>query len=331
MEIKLKGEKSETVKQIIFDLLDIFKLVGIPLKGLSDRSLEKMAIACMAVGQIKHSLSEAQSVSSGIFYKTRDIIKFENANYSENISSGSYDDIRRKDLKLLVEASLIVRSSSVTNKATNNPSQGYALNDDFSELLHKYHENNWEICLQHFNSHHQQLSDELAKRREMSKVPVTLPNGQKLDLSYGEHNQLQKAIIEEFLPRFGFSRMEVLYIGDTSNKFLYKEDKLLSELNFFTLEHDELPDIVAYNKDKNLLYLIEAVHSSGPMDELRVKNLKKLLKKCPCNILFFTAFQKRDTFKKWASQIAWETEVWIAENPDHLIHFNGYKFLELHK
>ncbi len=25
--------------------------------------------------------------------------------------------------------------------------------------------------------------------------------------------------------------------------------------------------------------------------------------------------------------VAWETEVWIADNPDHLVHFNGHKFL----
>lgn len=330
MKISLTGNKSEAVQKVIFDLLDILELVGIPLKGLSERRLEKMAMACMAVGQIKTSLSEAQAASSKLFYKTRDIINFENANYSENISKGSYDDIRRKDLILLVEASLVVRSSSVTDQATNNPSRGYALSDDFATLLHMYQTKNWELCLQHFKLHHHKLSDELAKRREMSKVPVTLPNGQKLNLSYGEHNELQKAIIEDFLPRFGFGA-EILYVGDTSDKYLVREDQTLQELKFFTLEHDELPDIVAYSKEKSLLYLIEAVHSAGPMNELRVRRLKTLLKDCPLSIIFFTAFQNKETFKKWVADIAWETEVWIAENPDHLIHFNGYKFLELHK
>ncbi|MFS2517149.1 MULTISPECIES: BsuBI/PstI family type II restriction endonuclease [Parabacteroides] len=27
------------------------------------------------------------------------------------------------------------------------------------------------------------------------------------------------------------------------------------------------------------------------------------------------------------ADIAWETEVWIAENPGHMIHFNGDRFI----
>lgn len=330
MKITFTGNKSESVKKSISDLLDIFRVVGIPLDDLSDRRLEKMAMACMAVAQIKTSFSEAQSVESGVFYKSRDIINFENANYSENISSGSYDDIRRKDLILLVEADLVVRSSSVTEQATNNPSRGYALSRDFTVLLKAYGTNLWDTRLSEFKATHPLLCETLAHRREMAKNPVTLPGGRKLTLSFGEHNVLQKAIIEEFLPRFGFGA-EVLYVGDTSDKFLLREDARLGELIFFPLEHGELPDVVAFSREKNLLYLIEAVHSFGPMSELRVMKLKRLLEKCPAEVAFFTAFQSKDIFRKWACDIAWETEVWIAESPEHLIHFNGTKFLEIHK
>ncbi|MFI5140656.1 MAG: BsuBI/PstI family type II restriction endonuclease [Sphingobacteriales bacterium] len=137
---------------------------------------------------------------------------------------------------------------------------------------------------------------------------------------------LQKAIVDEFLPRFG-QGCEVLYIGDTSNKSLYMEKEELQSLRFFELSHDELPDIIAYNKKKNWLYLIEAVHSSGPISEVRLYELKQLLKECPAELIFVTTFLNRDTFRKWSAQIAWETEVWIADKPDHLIHFNGHKFL----
>ena len=330
MKISLSGSKSEAVKNCIFDLLDIFQIVGIPIDGLTDRRLEKMAMACMAAGQIKTSLSESQSAESGVFYKSRDIINFENAYYSENISLGSYDDIRRKDLILLVEAFLVVRSSSVTEQATNDPSRGYALSRDFAELLKAYGTDSWNVVLKKFSATHQLLCEELARRRELSKIPVALPDGRKLTLSFGEHNELQKAIIEEFLPRFGFGA-ELLYVGDTSDKFLLRENARLEELNFFPLEHDELPDVVAYSSKKNLLYLIEAVHSAGPMSELRVMKLKRHLEKCPAEVAFFTAFQSKDIFRKWACDIAWETEVWIAESPEHLIHFNGFKFLEIHK
>ncbi len=155
---------------------------------------------------------------------------------------------------------------------------------------------------------------------------MTLPNGKPLELSLGEHNVLQKEIIEQFLPRFG-SDCEVLYIGDTVNKILHIVKEELHKLNFFELSHDELPDIIAYSKKHNWLYLIEAVHSSGTMNEIRVLELKKLLKDSSVELIFITGFLTRTDFKKWMLDIAWETEVWIADNPDHLVHFNGHKFL----
>jgi type II restriction enzyme len=106
---------------------------------------------------------------------------------------------------------------------------------------------------------------------------------------------------------------------------------LLNKSNFFELSHDELPDIIAYNSTDNWLFLIEAVHSAGPMSEIRVHELKKLLEDCNAGLIFVTAFLKRGDFRKWSADIAWETEVWIADNPDHLIHFNGSKFLGPYK
>jgi adenine-specific DNA-methyltransferase len=43
--------------------------------------------------------------------------------------------------------------------------------------------------------------------------------------------------------------------------------------------------------------------------------------------VYVTAFLDKADFRKYAADIAWETEVWIAETPDHMIHFNGPKFL----
>lgn len=105
----------------------------------------------------------------------------------------------------------------------------------------------------------------------------------------------------------------------------------MEQIGFFALEHDELPDVVAYCKEKNLLFLIEAVHSAGPMDEIRVRKLKKQLKNCAAIHIFVTSFLNKKELRKWVEKIAWESEVWIADNPEHMIHFNGFKFLEIHK
>ena len=264
--------------------------------------------------------------SDNTHLQTRQIITFINKHFEENISSGSYDDIRRKDLKLLVVADLIVNSGDKLSAATNDPTRGYALHTDFKNLVVQYKTKNWIDALSNFNSTRPSLAELLERKRNIEKIPVTLPGGKPLTLSLGEHNVLQKAVIEQFLPRFG-SDCCVLYIGDTSNKMLHIEEDELKKLNFFELSHDELPDIIAYSEKNNWLYLIEAVHSSGPMSEIRVHELKKLLNNCKAELIFVTSFLTKSDFRKWVINIAWETEVWIADNPDHLIHFNGHKFL----
>ena len=330
MIIKIQTGTPTKVKNLVFNILDVFKLIGIPVDN-TDRKLERMAKACLAVGKIKKDFSEACSFEDG-FTRTRDIIAFENEYLGEDISSGSYDDIRRQDLKLLVEAGIIVNSSSTEEQATNNPSRGYGLSTSFANLLHSFGSSRWEILLNEFRKETKSLKEELERRRDLQTVPVTLPNGKTIVLSYGEHNDLQKAIIEVFLPLFGFGA-EVLYVGDTKDKFLHLEKAELEKIKFFTLEHEELPDVVAFSREKNLLYLIEAYHSTGEWDEIRVRKVKRKLEEsgCTANVVFFTAFENKNIFKQKAKDIAWETEVWIADSPEHLVHFNGCKFLELHK
>jgi type II restriction enzyme len=322
----LKSTKSKKVQKVINEAIEILEAAGIPIATKSQRALEKMALAFLAVGGVTKDWSKVKSVKDSYFLKTRDIINYINKNFEENISSGSYDDIRRKDLKLLVIADLVINSGENTGAATNNPTRGYALLTEFAEAIKDYGTSNWNKSIKTFNAKRENLSELLSRKRTLDKIPVTLPGGKALTLSLGDHNILQKKIIEEFLPIYG-NDCEVLYIGDTSNKLLHIEEDELKKLNFFKLSHDELPDVIAYNKKKNWLYLIEAYHSTGPMSELRVLELKKLLKDCKAQPIFVTAFLTKTDFKKIAADIAWETEVWTADYPDHLIHFNGHKFL----
>lgn len=331
MKIKVQAKTSAKVRSLVYNLLDVFQKIGIPVDG-TDRKVERMAKACLAVGKIKKSFAEALSEENDGFVRTRDIISFENENYGEHISPGSYDNIRRTDLKLLIEAGIVINSSSKENLATNNPSRGYALSKSFVELLYSYGSEEWDMRLSEYLKEAKSLKEVLECRRNLMKVPVTLPGGKRISLSYGAHNDLQKKIIETFLPLFGFGA-EVLYVGDTTDKFLHLDEKALKEINFFVLKHDELPDVVAYSHGKNLLYLIEAYHSTGEWNEIRVRKVKRKLKEsgCTADVVFFTAFETKNAFKQKAKDIAWETEVWIAESPEHLVHFNGYKFLDIHK
>ena len=313
-----KSKKSELVQQKINEALAILESVGVPINTKTERGLERMALCFLAVAGVTSDWSKAKENTN---LKSRDIISIFNKDFEEKVSSGSYDDIRRKDLKLLVLADLIINSGVNKGSATNDPTRGYALHPDFHKLIVTYNTEQWDKALIAFNQTKPNLAEILARKRDIEKIPVKLPNGKPLELSLGEHNLLQKRIIEDFLPRFGSDCM-VLYVGDTSNKLLHIEANELKKLNFFELSHDELPDIVAFSKKNNWLYLIEAVHSSGPMSEIRVLELRRLLKDCKAELIFVTAFLTRTEFRKWQMDIAWETEVWIADHSDHLIHFN---------
>jgi type II restriction enzyme len=255
-----KSTKSKANQKIINEALEILESVGIPFSSKSERGLEKMALSFLAVAGVTKDWKKAKSSEDNIHLKTRDIIQIINKNFEENISPGSYDDIRRKDLKLLVLADIVVNSGVNKGSATNDPTRGYALQPDFKKLIITYNTPNWGITLKAFNKNRPSLSEILARKRNLEKIPVKLPSGKPLELSLGEHNVLQKALIEDFLPRYG-SDCEVLYIGDTSNKILHIEEQELKKLKFFDLSHDELPDIIAYSRKNNWLYLIEAVHS----------------------------------------------------------------------
>jgi BsuBI/PstI restriction endonuclease domain len=142
-------------------------------------------------------------------------------------------------------------------------------------------------------------------------------------------SHLQEAVIADFLPRFGHSA-KVLYIGGMQDALLSVETDQLQGLGIFELSQDKLPDVVAYSAAKNWLYLIEIVHSANPITEFRKRGLEQLTKKCSASIVYVSAFLTRLAFSDFSHEIAWETEVWIAESPDHLIHFNGDKFLGPH-
>jgi hypothetical protein len=325
-------EKPAKLVKLINEALLVLSRLGIPLDGLKPRELEKMAMAFLAVADVKRSAdwSKARIREGKEALKSRDIIAYLNQHFEEEISMGSYDDIRRKDLKLPVVAGIIIASANKPNAARNDPTRGFSLSPEYVELIQRFGQPDWEAAMEEFMADKPTLAERLDAARLIEVVPIRLPDGQMLQFSPGEHNLLQKAIIEQFLPRYGYGA-EVLYVGDTAKKFLVREEAKLRALKFFELEHGELPDVVAYSATKNWLFLVEAVHSSGPISSVRLLELKRLAKECTADIIFVTAFLTRNIFRKFAPDIAWETEVWIADAPDHLVHFDGEKFLGPYK
>lgn len=224
-----------------------------------------------------------------------------------------------------VEAGLILKSAGKDDAATNDGTRGYAINPDYKDLLDHFGTPSWRSKVSQFMEKKQALKEALEKKRKILLIPVNV-GGKIFNFTPGKHNALQKSIIEEFIPRFGRGA-RVLYVGDTADKFLFRDEAQLVNLGFFELSHDKLPDVVAYSEEKNWLFLIEAVHSANPITPMRRYTLEKLTHECLASVVYVTAFPDRATFRKFAVEVAWETEVWIADAPDHMIHFNGDKFL----
>ena len=132
--------------------------------------------------------------------------------------------------------------------------------------------------------------------------------------------------MQQFLPKFA-PTAKVLYLGDTSDKRLIVKSEDLERLGVPFSEHDNFPDVVAYDEERQWLFLIEAVTSHGPVSPKRFAELEESLAGCTVGRVYVTAFPSFKLFARYASAIAWDTEVWIAEAPEHMLHFNGDRFM----
>ncbi len=253
--------------------------------------------------------------------RIHDVIAFANNNYGTTYAENSRETFRKQAMHHFRNAAFIEDNG----KATNSPNYRYHLTDEMLHLIQSYRKEEWKRNLSEFLTAHESLVQMYASKRSMKKMPVKV-NGVDLTFSPGKHNQLQKAIIEEFAPRFA-PNSECLYVGDTIEKDLVKNEDKLRELGFDITLHDKMPDVVLYCEDKKWLYFIESVTSIGPMEPKRIKEIEELTTSVVAGKIYITAFLDFKTFKKFSETLAWETEVWIADMPDHMIHLNGDKFL----
>ena len=253
--------------------------------------------------------------------RIHDIIQFVNTFYDMSYAENSRETFRKQALHRFRTAALIEDNG----KATNSPNYRYRLTEETVQILRTMETPVWKEAVNRFLCYHEKLIDIYASKKRMTMMPVNI-NGENLKFSTGKHNELQKAIIEEFAPRFA-PNSECLYVGDTIEKDLVKNVEKLKELGFEITLHDKMPDVVLYREDKNWIYFVESVTSVGPMDPKRILEITEMTKNVTAGKIFVTAFLDFKTYKKFAEELAWETEVWIAEMPEHMIHLNGDRFM----
>lgn len=294
---------------------EFLESVGMP-KG------QQADICCyvlLAMAGIKPDMSWEDATNDWI--RIHDIIQFVSSNYGTSYAENSRETIRKQALHRFRTAALIEDNGM----ATNSPNYRYRITEETLEIIRAFQTEEWEKALKRYFNYHDRLIDMYASKKEMKMMPVRI-NGDDFKFSPGKHNELQKAIIEEFAPRFA-SNSECLYVGDTIKKDLVKNTEKLTELGFEITLHDKMPDVVLYKEDSNWIYFIESVTSVGPMDPKRILEITEMTKDVTAGKIFITAFLDFKTYKKFSEELAWDTEVWIAEMPEHMIHLNGDKFI----
>lgn len=299
----------------------ILKAFGLPPSQYNEMS----ALTFLAICNIKEK-DKWKNASRKSLSITKGIMSFVNDNFGKAYAPNTRETFRRQVLHQFVQARLADYNPDKPDLPVNSPNAHYALTKEALEVIQTFKTKEWKGMLENFVSKIGKLTDTYQKARELNLIPVTLHNGKTIKLSAGKHNVVQAAIVEKFAPRF-VKGGTLLYLGDTAKKNLYVEKEGLKELDIPIGQHSKLPDVVIYDNKRNWLFLIEAVTSHGPVSPKRLLELEEFLKNCKVGKIYVTAFSDMAEFKKHSNSIAWETEVWLVEVPDHMIHFNGDKFV----
>lgn len=257
------------------------------------------------------------------------IMNWMETEYGKNYAPNTRETVRRQTLHQFVDAGICLYNPDEPDRAVNSPKACYQITNELSDLLKLYGTSTWEQQLAKYLQNKETLAAQYAMARDMQMIPLTLPNGTKIKLSSGVHSQLIKDIVTEFGPRFA-PGSEVIYLGDTGAKQDFFDDKKLASLGVMLDKKGKLPDVVLFWPEKNWLLLIESVTSHGPVDGKRHAELNQLFTDSTAGLVFVTAFPDRKVMNKYLPVISWETEVWVADAPTHMIHFNGDRFLGPH-
>lgn len=306
----------------VSEAIDILKALGLPRAQQNERS----ALTLLALMDLGEDTPWSESQKRAIII--HDILVFAQEHYGKKYAENTRETIRRQTLHQFEQAGIVVINPDDPLRPTNSPKTCYEITDEALEAVKKYGTPDWRFSLQKFVKKKGKLVERYEKRKKTHLIPVELPDGTSVNFSPGKHNELQAKIIKEFQARF-CPNAKVVYVGDAARKLLHVDEKLSSELEIPITEHNKLPDVVLYDSQKNHLFLIEAVTAHGPLSPKRQIELEQALKHCKAKRIYISAFPDFREFKKHVDNIAWETEVWIENNPDHMIHFNGPKFFSV--
>lgn len=291
----------------------------------AERSNVRSALVLLALATVRPGTPWATAANPML--GTRAIMDWIYEQYGVEYAPNTRETIRRFTLHQFIEAGLVVENPDEPSRPINSPKWRYQLTDQALEVLRAIGTNRRKAAVSDYLTELPGLLAQYRAARDLEKIPVTLPDGSTVKLSPGGQNELMKQMVDEFCPRFT-PNGQVLYVGDAAKKADEVHDaKKLAELGIVLPERGKKPDLVVYLPDRNWLVLMEAASSHGPVDAKRHGELQTLFAGSTAGLVFISCFTSRADMRKYLSAIAWETDAWCAEDPDHLIHFNGERFL----
>ncbi|HUY80669.1 MAG TPA: BsuBI/PstI family type II restriction endonuclease [Acidobacteriaceae bacterium] len=307
-------------KSRIKEALGILASLGLPRAQQNERS----ALCLLALLNLdpKRRWQQAENPLVGI----TPIMDWIRQNYRKDYAPNTRETVRRQTMHQFVDAGLALYNPDKPDRPVNSPAAVYQIEPAALDLLRAFGSKDWVTYLSAYLEQRQTLASRYANERKQRLVPVEISPEKVIELSPGEHSELIRAIVEEFAARFA-PGSRLIYAGDTGEKWGYFDAELLSEIGVKVDAHGKMPDVILYEPERNWLILVESVTSHGPVDGKRHSELARLFKESTAGLVYVTAFPNRATMSRYLSEIAWETEVWVADSPSHLIHFNGERFL----
>lgn len=298
----------------------IIVFLGLPMAQQNERSaLSLLALLNLTPGK---AWSQAENPLIGI----TPLMDWTRKHYGREYAPNTRETFRRQTMHQFCNAGVALYNPDKPDRPVNSPKAVYQIEPATLVLLRTFDTPKWRDNLTAYLAERETLVAKYAKEREQNRIPVKIGPGKEITLSPGEHSELIRAIIEDFAPRFAPGSV-LVYAGDTGNKWSYLDTALLTELGISVDPHGKMPDVILHFTEKNWLLLVESVTSHGPVDGKRHTELAALFAGSKAGLVYVTAFPNRTIMGRHLGEIAWETEVGVADAPTHLIHFNGMRFL----
>lgn len=316
--------ESELIEKKVGEAIELLTLFQMPTAQLNERTAYCL-LALLNMTPEKR-WGDAENPLVGI----TPMLDFTKKYYRKEYAPNTRETFRRFSTHQLVQAGIVLYNPDNPARAVNSPKVVYQISPEAYKVIKKYQTDSFVEALDAFKQNQSTLTEKYAHKRKMNMVSVLIKGGHPLALSPGKHSDLIKDIIEEMAPRF-LPNSSLVYVGDTGEKWGYFDQEIAGNLSFNVQEHGKMPDVILYIEHKNWLILVESVTSHGPVDSKRFIELQALFSSITAELVFISAFPDKSTFARYLADIAWETEVWVADNPTHMIHFNGDKFLGPYK